>query len=202
MASHKQLTKALERVKNLKQAAQLFERVKTEQVKKPDDHGLWDLRIRALRKIGENLPPKHTGQGGAGGAKLPVDRRLAYSARLTFKVPLSRFEEILAGWEMSGDRPKVQLLLKLARKDRGEDPKIAYGKAVDALCNLRDAVADTDANMKALKTAASALGRVSLNGSKFQDGRETARQAREIKKRTEAMKATKKTKKKRAKKKA
>ncbi|MBL4846084.1 MAG: hypothetical protein JKY65_11200 [Planctomycetes bacterium] len=177
MTKHASLTKALDKTKNINQAATVFERIKKAQDKNPDDHDLWELRIRALRRLGENLPPKHTGQGGARGAGLPIDRRQAYKARLVAGVQPKRFERILKEWRKTGERPKVQLFLKMARKDRGEDPAILVEKLQAALGDLKDALAGTPANVKALASAERAIGKLDLDNSKL--GKERARQRRD-----------------------
>jgi len=205
MSKNASLLKALDKAKTINQAAQVFERIKKAQEKSPDDHELWETRIRALRKLGEHLPPKHTGQGGARGAGLPIDRRQAYKARLVAGVSARQFDRILKEWRKSGERPKVQLFLKMARKDRGEDPSILLEKLNAALSDLGDALANTTENQKALASAQRAIGKLDLDNSKL--GKERARQraARERAKKAAApkKKATKKkaTKKKAAKKK-
>ncbi len=168
------LLKALDKAKNINQAAQVFERIKKAQEKSPDDHDLWETRIRALRKLGENLPPKHTGQGGARGAGLPIDRRQAYKARLVAGVSAKQFDRILKEWRKTGERPKVQLFLKMARKDRGEDPSILVEKLKAALADLSDALAGTPENAKALASAERAIKKLDLDNSKL--GKERARQ--------------------------
>jgi hypothetical protein len=204
MSKNASLLKALDKAKNINQAAQVFERIKKAQEKSPDDHELWETRIRALRKLGENLPPKHTGQGGARGAGLPIDRRQAYKARLVAGVSARQFDRILKDWRKTGERPKVQLFLKMARKERGEDPSILLEKLNAALADLSDALANTTDNAKNLASAKRAIGKLDLDNSKLGKARARQRAARDRAKKAAApKKATKKkaTKKKAAKKK-
>ena len=201
MTKHSNLVKALDKATNLTQAAQVFDRIKTAQEKEPEDHDLWELRIRALRVMGSHLPPKHTGQGGARGAGLPIDRRQAYKARLVANVSPKRFDKILKDWRKTGERPKVQLFLKVARKERGEDPSILVEKLRAALSDLGDALNNSAGNKKAIEIASGALEKLDLENSKLGKERARSRAEREKTKKAAAGAPKKKASKKKASKK-
>lgn len=157
------LLRQLEGVESLEGCLELFEELKAAQDDDPDDHGLWELRLRVMRRLGKLLPPKHTGHGGAATrGRLAVDRRLAYKARLIAGVPKRSFERILREWRKQGERPKVQLLIRTARKERGEDPRVVLRKLETVLEDFESALPEAPKNEKAIATIRRALARVDL----------------------------------------
>ena len=62
--AEERLLRQLEGVESLEGCLELFEELKGLQDEDPEDHGLWELRLRVMRRLGKLLPPKHTGHGG------------------------------------------------------------------------------------------------------------------------------------------
>jgi hypothetical protein len=159
------LLRSLEEVSDLDQALGFLGSVIAAQTHDPEDSELWELRLRALRCVGKHLPPKHTGHGGGAHRDRPlVERRLAYKARLIASLRARRFERVLRDWRTEGRRPHVQSLLKLARRERGEDPQLLLRKAHTLLDDLEAALETNEANASALAAARRALERLEPEG--------------------------------------
>lgn len=163
-AVHTKLERAATKVKDLEGALAVLADLQAAQDGAPDDHALWELRLRLLRSIGKLLPAKHTGHGGAASrGRQGVERRLAYKARLLAGVRAARFERILRDWKKAGQRPRVQAMVRLARQERGEDPELLLKKASAAIDDLARALVDNPKNERALGQARRALERLDLS---------------------------------------
>tara|TARA_R110002072_G_scaffold126210_7_gene263032 strand:- start:9 stop:638 length:630 start_codon:yes stop_codon:yes gene_type:complete len=157
------LEKKISKVKSLDTAIAALSDVVAAQEKDGEDNTLWELRLRAMRSVGVLLPPKHTHRKAAESA---LDRRRAYKCRLLGGVSETRFEKTLKDFRKTGKRPRVQSMLRWARKDRGEDPTLLIAKAKRSIQDLRDSLAKNGGNDTAFKTIESALERVDLKPKK------------------------------------
>ncbi|MBL4848291.1 MAG: hypothetical protein JKY65_22460 [Planctomycetes bacterium] len=194
------LEKKISKAKNLEGAIAALTDVMGTQEKDNEDNELWELRLRAMRGVGLLLPPKHTHRKAAESA---LDRRRAYKCRLLGGVSESRFERTLKEFRKGGKRPRVQSMLRWARKDRGEDPQLLLAKAKRSLQDLRDGLARSAGNDKSFKSIDSALGNVDLKPKKGKAApKKAAATKKPAKKATKKKPAKKKPAKKAAKKKA
>ena len=183
------LEKKISKAKSLETAIAALSDVVAAQEKDGEDNTLWELRLRAMRSVGVLLPPKHTHRKAAESA---LDRRRAYKCRLLGGVSESRFEKTLKDFRKTGKRPRVQSMLRWARKDRGEDPTLLIAKARRAIQDLRDSLAKNSGNDTAFKTVENALGRVDLKPKKGKAAPKKAAPKKATKKKTAKKKTTKK----------
>jgi hypothetical protein len=189
------LEKKISKAKNLDGAIAALSDVVAAQEKDGEDNTLWELRLRAMRSVGLLLPPKHTHRKAAESA---LDRRRAYKCRLLGGVSSTRFERTLKDFKKTGKRPRVQSMLRWARKDRGEDPTLLIAKAQRSIQDLADSLAKNPGNDKAFKTIENALKRIDLKPKKGKAKpkaapKKAAPKKKATKKKTTKKKAKKKT---------
>ena len=153
------LEKKVGKTKDLESSIEALNEVVALQDKDPEANELWELRLEAMRQVGTFLPPKHTHRNAAESA---LDRRQAYKCRLLAGVTKPKFDKALKDWRKDGKRPRVQSMLRWARKDRGEDPQLLMTKAERSIQDLQDTLSGSQLNGKAFAAIASALKSLEL----------------------------------------
>lgn len=161
------LEKKIGKSKDLEGAIVALNEVVALQEKDPEANELWELRLESMRQVGSFLPPKHTHRNAAESA---LDRRQAYKCRLLAGVAKGKFDKALKDWRKEGKRPRVQSMLRWARKDRGEDPQLLMTKAERAIQDLRDALSGTQDNGKAFASIERGLKQLELAPKKGKTG--------------------------------